>query len=389
MADAPLIVHLTYTLDFGGLENLLVERINRMPAKKYRHAVVCLMHYTDFASKITKPGVELHALNKPPGAAPGTHLKLWKLLRHLRPVILHTYNLSAIEYGLTGWLAGVPVRVNGSHGREANDPDGRNARHNRLRRWMIPFYDLCYSNSPDLMHWNQTVIGVPRSKGRLLNNGIDIDHFKPAMQPIPLPGMENFPEGAIMIGSIGRLQEVKNHVLLIDAFARLLELLPALRPRLRLALVGDGPLLALIRKKVRDIELDGMVWLPGARYDIPAILSSFSIFALPSIAEGTPGSVLEAMASGLPVVATHVGGVPDIVLNQVTGLLVPPRDIEAMATALARYCTDPALVGRHGAAGRARVEQKYAMASMVAAYTGMYDDLCRNKLQGAYKPCAE
>src|SRR5213595_3145581 len=98
MTDIPLIVHLIYRLDFGGLENLMVERINRMPADAYRHAVICLTDYTGFAEKISKPGVGLYALHKQPGLSLATHAALWKLLRRLQPAILHSYNLSAVEY---------------------------------------------------------------------------------------------------------------------------------------------------------------------------------------------------------------------------------------------------------------------------------------------------
>jgi len=389
MADTPLIVHLTYALDFGGLENLLVERINRIPADKYRHAVICLTRYTAFSKKISRPDVALYALNKPPGHAPGTHLSLWKLLRRIRPTILHTYNLAAVEYGITGLLAGVPVRINGSHGREASDPEGRNRKHNLLRKLLVPLYDMCYSNSRELYVWNKTVIGVPDAKNRLLENGIDIERFSVSGRTGRPEGMPDFPEDALVIGSVGRVQEVKNHALLIDAFARLRENLPAMQSRLRLVIIGDGPLLGALREKASALGLAQACWFPGARTDVSDILGSFSVFALPSIAEGTPGSVLEAMAAGLPVVATRVGGVPDVVADGETGLLVSSRDADAMADALARYCTAPALADRHGVAGRRRVEQKFAMASMVSAYTAMYDDLCKTKLQGAYKPCAE
>jgi sugar transferase (PEP-CTERM/EpsH1 system associated) len=389
MAEIPLIVHLTYALDFGGLENLLVERINRMPADKYRHAVVCLTRYTAFSKKITRADVNIYALDKPPGHAPGTHLSFWKLLRRLRPTILHTYNLAAVEYGLTGLLAGVPVRINGSHGREASDPEGRNRKHNMLRKLLVPLYDMCYSNSRELYTWNKAVIGVPDAKNRLLENGIDAERFSVAKRCIKPAGMPDFPADAIVIGSVGRVQDVKNHALLIDAFARLREDLPGLRSRLRLAIVGNGPLHGPLTEKIARMGLAEVSWLPGARMDIPDILGAFSIFVLPSIAEGTPGSVLEAMAAGLPVVATRVGGLSDVVCDGETGLLVPTQDVNAMAAALARYCTAPELASGHGAAGRRRVEQKFAMASMVSAYAAMYDDLCKIKLQGAYKPCAE
>ncbi|MEO8837746.1 MAG: glycosyl transferase group 1 protein, partial [Herbaspirillum sp.] len=100
MNDAPLIVHLIYRLDFGGLESLLVQCINRLPANKYRHAIVCLTEYTIFSEKITKPDVPIFALHKKPGLGLGMHIAIWQLLRKLKPAILHTYNLSTIEYVL-------------------------------------------------------------------------------------------------------------------------------------------------------------------------------------------------------------------------------------------------------------------------------------------------
>jgi hypothetical protein len=141
MDSRPLVVHIIYRLDFGGLETLLAECINRMPADRYRHTVVCLTDFTEFAKVITAPGVKIHALEKPPGLAPEIHLKLWRLLRRLRPAVVHTYNLAAVEYALTAALAGVPVRVHAEHGRDGADPNGTNRKHRFLRRLVTPFID--------------------------------------------------------------------------------------------------------------------------------------------------------------------------------------------------------------------------------------------------------
>ncbi|MCS0590986.1 TIGR03088 family PEP-CTERM/XrtA system glycosyltransferase [Massilia norwichensis] len=388
--SAPLVVHLTYVLDFGGLETLLVERINRMPAGAYRHAVVALTRYTDFARKITKPGVEVYALNKEAGLSLATHADLFKLLRRLKPAILHTYNLAAIEYAPVALLAGVPIRINGLHGRDAADPEGRNLKHNFLRRLMLPFYDHCYANSGDMLAWNREVIGVPESKSCLLANGIDAERFR------PLAGDETGPDFGFgpdcrVIGTVGRVTEVKDHATLIDAFALLRARLPEQAANLRLAIVGEGSLLPALREKVRALGLEGLVWLPGARYDVPDILRGFDIYAISSIAEGTPGSVLEAMASGLPVVGTRVGGVPEVIADGVTGQLVPPRDADAMADALARYVRAPAMAQAHGAAGRARVMSHYSMPAMVAGYQALYDSLLERKtpFRKPIKSCVE
>lgn len=383
MTPPPLVVHLIYRLDFGGLETMLAECINRMPSHQYEHAVVCLNGYTNFAKKITRPGVAIYSLDKPPGLALATHLKLWKLLRQLRPAILHTYNLSAIEYTLTGALAGVPIRVHAEHGRDAADPEGKNRKHNMLRSLMTPLVDCYIPVSSDLQRWLRDVIHVPQSKNLLIKNGVDTEAFRPtaiAQQK------ENF-----IIGTVGRIQDVKNHIGLIDAFIRLREDMPAERSRLRLAIVGDGPLLPAVREKVAAAGITDMVWLPGARTDISDIIQTFSVFALPSIAEGTPVTLLEAMSAGLPVVATSVGGIPEVVVNDTTGKLVPANDAKALAAGIAHYVRQPELAAQHGAASRKRIERHYSMEAMLGAYTNLYDALCKTKkkFKEAVKPCAE
>jgi glycosyltransferase involved in cell wall biosynthesis len=137
--------------------------------------------------------------------------------------------------------------------------------------------------------------------------------------------------------------------------------------------------LGMIRQKVHAAGLDEVVWLPGSRTDIAELMSGFHVFALPSIAEGTPVTILEAMACALPVVASKVGGIPEVVEDQGTGLLVPPSDPAALAEALAVYVKDPQLALRHGAAGRLRVERSNSIAAMVAGYAGLYDTLRASK----------
>lgn len=379
MNDAPLIVHLTYVLDYGGLESLMVERINRMPAGEYRHAVISLTKCTDFSTKITKPNVQLFALNKQPGLAIGLHFTLWKLLRALRPAVMHTYNMATMEYAPTALLAGVPVRISGTHGRDASDPDGSNRKHNALRRMLVPFYDCCYSNSADLETWNRTVIGVPSHKSRLLANGIDTEKFSPSVAgKVTLAG---FADDSIVIGTVGRIQDVKDHASLVDAFILLRTMLPELQARLRLVIVGEGPLLPALRAKVAAAGIADAVLLPGARRDVANLLRGFDIFAMSSLAEGTPGSALEAMACALPVVGTRVGGIPEVIEDGITGTLVAPADPRAMAQALALYVRAAVLRTQHGAAGRERVLRRYNMSAMVAAYQSLYDSLCERKIK--------
>jgi sugar transferase (PEP-CTERM/EpsH1 system associated) len=381
MDKRPLIVHLVYRLDFGGLETLLVECVNNLPADRYRHAVVCLTDYTVFAKKIRDPNVALYALHKPPGLGLSTHLKLWRLLRKLKPAVLHTYNLAAAEYAFTAALAGVPVRIHAEHGRDAADPEGRNPRHNLLRRLLVPFIDRYIPVSADLARWLEKIVGIPAAKVQLIHNGVNTDKFHPdegrdgtTRPPSPIP----FSDDCFVIGTVGRIQDIKNHAGLVDAFLLLQQLVPE-PSRLRLAIIGDGPLLPLLKQKVSDAGLNQCVWLPGARSDIADIMRGFDLFVLPSLAEGTPVTVLEAMACGLPVVASRVGGLPEVVEENVSGLLVPPADANALAEALLSFHADPELAKQAGLAGRHRIERQYSVQAMLDDYAKLYDALLADK----------
>jgi glycosyltransferase involved in cell wall biosynthesis len=190
---------------------------------------------------------------------------------------------------------------------------------------------------------------------------------------------------------VGRIQDVKDHGSLLDAFVLLRRLLPVHAAALRLAIVGAGPLLAALRARAEAAGVADYVWLPGARTDVADILRSIDIFAMSSIAEGTPGSVLEAMATGLPVVGTNVGGIPEVIEAGVTGMLVPASDPAALAAALARYVSDPDLTAHHGASGRERVLKHYNMQAMVAGYMALYDTMCerKTKIREVTTSCAE
>jgi glycosyltransferase involved in cell wall biosynthesis len=137
--------------------------------------------------------------------------------------------------------------------------------------------------------------------------------------------------------------------------------------------VGDGPLKAACEAVLAHAGVRDLAWLPGERADVPAVMRGLHAFALPSLAEGISNTILEAMASGLPVLATAVGGNADLVEEGVTGLLVPPADVDAMAQALARLAADPPRAAAMGRAGRAAVEAKFSLRAMVGAYEGLYN----------------
>jgi len=365
-STVPLVVHVLYRFEVGGLQTLLAQCINRMPAQHYRHAVICLAGHTDYANLVHRPDVQFHTLDKQPGQSLSSHRALWTLLRRLRPAVLHTYNISTIEYCLTAWLAGVPLRIHAEHGRDSVEMSGRHRKYNMLRRLLVPFVDAFVPVSADLGAWLRHTVGVPERKISMIANGVDTAHFTPG------PARDSGAPRTIWIGTVGRIDRIKNHDGLLDAFGMLLAAFPAQQADLRLAIVGDGPLLPALRERVAREGWGRQVWLPGARDDVAEIMRGFSVFVLPSLSEGTPVTIMEAMATGLPVVASSVGGVPQLVIDGQTGLLSEPADPHSLAGAIGAYIADSALAGRHGAAGRARVQAHFGVDAMVTKYDALY-----------------
>lgn len=377
MNSPPLVAHIIHRLDFGGLENGLVNLINRIPEDRFHHAIICMTDYSDFAKRITNPHVTLHALHKSNGKGVGAYLKLWRLLRQLKPDIVHTRNLAALEGCVVAALAGVHGRVHGEHGRDSYDIDGKNRKYILLRRACQPFVSRYIPLSHDLEGWLLHTVAIPARKIRQIHNGVESQRFSvPEVKPaLSLDGFAG--DGKIVLGTVGRLQEVKDQLTLIRAFAELLQRNSHYRDRLRLLIVGDGPMRAEVDALVQQKGVTEQVWIAGARNDIPALMQAMDIFILPSKAEGISNTILEAMASGLPVVATDVGGNPELVVPGSTGVLVPPQDATAMAHAIEQYLLQPQLIATHGQAGRKRIEMEFSMEAMVNRYMAVYDEVMR------------
>ncbi len=373
--ERPCIVHVVFRFDTGGLENGLVNLINHMPAGAYRHVVVALTTVTDFRQRVLRDDVLFIALDKPPGHAIGLFPRLYRLFRGLRPAIVHSRNLAALETLAPAWLAGVPVRIHGEHGRDTNDLDGSNRRHQWARRLYRPFVSHYVALSGELSGYLSERIGVPARRISRVCNGVDDRRFHAAAdgQPAPIDGCPFDPAAHWLVGSVGRMQAVKNQTLLARGFVQALAERPALRQRLRLVLVGDGPLRAEVAAILAGAGVGDLAWLPGERHDVPEIMRGLNAFALPSLAEGISNTILEAKASALPVVATRVGGNAELVDDGVDGLLVPSGDVQSMAAALVRLADSPAVAAAMGRAGRLAVEQRFSLGAMVATYQSIYD----------------
>jgi sugar transferase (PEP-CTERM/EpsH1 system associated) len=374
-------MHLVYSFTVGGLENGVANLINRMDATRFRHMVVALTHCDpSFCRRIQRPDVRFLSLRKRPGNGYKLYPLLYRVFRKYRPDILHTRNLAALEAMIPAWAARVPVRIHGEHGWDNRDPGGTQPRFKRIRRLYRPFVHHFIALSGQIARYLEQGVGVRPAHLTRICNGVDTDRFyplpHPASQTHTVPAGSPFTApGLVVMGTVGRLQQVKDQLTLVQAFAAARRLFGAGVESLRLIMVGDGPLRGEVEAEIAAHGLGERVWLTGERADIPALMQSFDFFVLPSRAEGISNTILEAMASGLSVIATDVGGNAELVLEGETGTLVPPANPEAMAAALAQLTADAALREQQGAAARARAETEFSLDGMVENYSRLYQSL--------------
>ncbi|HEY3181004.1 MAG TPA: TIGR03088 family PEP-CTERM/XrtA system glycosyltransferase [Casimicrobiaceae bacterium] len=377
MQDAPpLVLHVIHHLAMGGLENGLINLIDALPSSEFRHAVVCIEDYSDFRQRMKHQHVEVVALHRSRVGIWRVRRQIYQLCQRLRPAVLHTRNLSGLDALFPARLAGVAQCVHGEHGWDVGDLTGDHWKPALLRRLHSPLIDRYVTVSKDLERYLVNRVGVSAARISQIYNGVDTERFVPAAKKPTgvLPG--GFADdGRIVIGTVGRIQSVKDQATLVRAFAELINTQPHLRERVRLAIVGDGPLLADLRALISALALESLAWLPGATADVPRILQTFDMFVLPSLAEGVSNTILEAMATGLPILASAVGGNVEIVEDGATGRLFQPGDVEALTRFMAAYLGNPQLRDTHGRASRRAAVERFGLDAMVAQYRAVYTAL--------------
>ncbi|HKO86981.1 MAG TPA: TIGR03088 family PEP-CTERM/XrtA system glycosyltransferase [Burkholderiales bacterium] len=374
LAKPPLVLHVLHHLHMGGMENGVVNLINNMPPDRFRHAIACIEDYSDFRLRIRRPDIEVLALHRSRVGVWAMRKRLYELCRDMQPAIVHTRNRSGLDALLPARLAGARFCVHGEHGRDVDDLDGENNKLVLLRRLHRPLVTRYITVSKDLQSYLIRRVGVSPWRITQIYNGVDTERFKPVTEKptgvLPLPFVA---QDALVIGTVGRMQAVKDQATLIRAFALLLASRP--QAQLYLALVGDGPLRPQLSALATELKIAHRVHLTGALDAVPEALNNLDIFVLPSLGEGISNTILEALASGLPVVATAVGGNVELVQAGESGEFFMPGDAEGLMRLLARYVDDPQLRRAHSAAARRVALRDYSMAAMVESYSRVYTNL--------------
>lgn len=357
LAQAPRrVVHISLGTHVGGMERLLVEFARFADRPRFALSFVSLQACGPVASELRRLQCDVHSLEKPPGLRATTVLRLARLLRRLRPEIVHTHNASAYLYGVSAAvLVRVPNIVHTRHGRchEAS----------RRQTWAFRigsrFVDQVVNVSEDAQQLS-IAEGIAAHRTCTILNGVDIDRFAFSGPEIGGP--------AVVVARLSPEKDIATLLRACQIAARQIS-------NFRLQIVGDGSCRADLEQLTGELGLGSTVRFLGERSDVASILPRCSLFVLPSLTEGISLTLLEAMARGLPTIATRVGGNCEVVVDGHTGLLVPPADPVAMADAICRIQADAVLARRMADAGRQRVEQCFAVGRMVRQYEQLYAQL--------------
>jgi glycosyltransferase involved in cell wall biosynthesis len=349
----------------GGTERQMSELIRRLDRRRFQVHAVCFRRTGAWLRRVETAAYELvdfplRSFKSPTAAVAMTRYVKW--LRARRIAIVHSCDIYANIFALPGAaLAGVPVRI-GSR-RELIPPDRTRARLT-AQRYAYRTAHRVVANS--LAAAQQLVReGVPDERVVIIPNGIDVAAFAERFAvPEPVGPVRRNP----VIAMVANLRPEKGHDVLLRAARHVLQRVP----EARLRLVGDGPMRGKLVDLASSLGIAHAVEFLGHRDDVAALLLDSDVYAFPSRTEAFPNGLIEGMAAGLPVVASAVGGMLELVEHGQNGLLVPPDDEQALAVAILRLLSDPDTAVRLGRAARATIEERYSFDRMIAAFEQLY-----------------
>jgi sugar transferase (PEP-CTERM/EpsH1 system associated) len=372
MPEPIKVTHVVLSLDCGGLERVVLDLVREGQVLGQQITVLCLEHPGTLAAHVEALGGSLLCLHKLPGFKLRTINQLEAVLHELLPDVLHTHQAGALFYtGPAARRVDVPVVVHTEHG---NHFRHRHAGFlGRMRQswlwWIAARYAArFFCVSKDIADELASRRLVPRRKLEVIPNGIDTDLFERTSSRADIRRTLGIAPDAPVAGTVGRLNGVKRQDLLIRAFTQVCKRIPDAR----LVLVGDGPMRDSLQALAKDLNLNGSVRFAGYQSQPERYLQMMDVFALTSQTEGMPLAILEAWAAGLPVVASAVGGVPDLVQHGCNGLLFPSGDEDALAQLLRELIQDQDRARSLGAAGRQEVLARYSLQRMANDYQHHY-----------------
>jgi len=367
-------------LNIGGAEILLRELSVGLLRRGFRVSI----GYSSsgpLVQELTSLGLPLTRLPRLLRIDPILFCGMVGLIRRESPQIVHTHLFKSDFHGrLAARIAGVPVVVSTLH---SIDPWAQERSLGRLYGWTAHFADRVIAVSEDVRRFHATYTGIPEEKLVTIENGVDIHRFAGLESAGRSVRKElDIDNAALVFGVVGRLTPPKDHSTFLKAAALILQK----APQARFLLVGEGPLRKDLELQAQEIGLGNALIFTGLRKDIPAVLAAVDVLVFSSLWEGLPVALLEGMAAARPVVATAVGGIPEVVLPDKSAILVPPGDADALAQACLRLASDSATRHSMGQAGLERVVARYSIDAMIDRTAALYAKLLQERGLGQLIP---
>jgi glycosyltransferase involved in cell wall biosynthesis len=357
----------------GGAEEIVLNLVRHLPAR-FEPMVCCIHEAGPIGEEIRKTGTPVAVLGLNPGIRrPQDVFGIRRYLRETQPLIVHTFLLTASLYGrLAAILERVPIVI----GTEVNMYADKRPHHALAERLLMRGTDRVIASAEAVRAFYIHQVHADPAKVDVIYNAVDFLQAQPSHSQAVTRASLGVPADALVVGVIARLTEQKGHRFLFDALAGT----PALA-NVHLLVIGGGERRAALGVQVEALGLSSRVHFLGPRRDLGDLLGAMDVFVMPSLWEGLPLSLVLAMGASLPVVATAVAGIPEVVDDGRTGLLVPPGDAAALGAALGRVVADAALRERFGREAQASVLPRFGVDRYVNSVTDLYDRLLREHVQ--------
>ncbi len=368
------ILHIVDNLGKGGLENGVVNVITRLDPGRFRHTVCAIRRLGANADRLPRDRVQVLCLDQE-GKGSLTQLTAFlRVIGKVRPHVVHSRNWPAIESVFAARLLRFPAVIHSEHGLDWAARLREPWRRARIRRLALELSDQVFCVSSELRALHAERTGFPADRISVIHNGVDTERYSPKRSAgMKLRAQLGIAAEEFCIGCVGNLMPVKGHRSLFQALEVFERTAFANEvPKWRLLMIGDGPERPGLEELVRSRGWSNRVSFLGLRDDIPELLNAFDSYVLPSLSEGMCNSLLEAMAIGLPVLATATGGNPEVIVDGKSGHLCPPADAPGLADRLLGLYHHPDVRQQFGKQARERVEQEFSISAMVRQYARTY-----------------